>query len=229
MPKVSNKILSCFIDETGDFGKFDSKCPYYMISLVLHDQTIPISNEIKEFEKHLTNLGFPHHALHAGPLLRREQDYLYMNMEERKKLFNLLFNFTRRLPIKYFCVRVKKADCLDTNDLYIKLGKAITSEISKKLDYWNSFDNVILYYDNGQKALKRILKSTFNTLFSNVEVRKIVPSDYKLFQVADLICTLELSKMKFIDGTASKSEHEFFHNINQFKKDYLRKLECKHL
>ena len=57
-------------------------------------------------------------------------------------------------------------------------------------------------------------------MLSNVEVRKIAPSDYKLFQVADLICTLELTKMKYTDGTASKSEHEFFHGMNQFKKDF---------
>ena len=229
MPKVSNKILSCFIDETGDFGIFDSKCPYYMVSVVLHDQTIPISSEIEGFEKHLSNIGFPHHGLHAGPLLRREQDYLYMNMEERKKLFNLMVNFTRKLPIKYFCVKVKKVDCHDTNDLYFRLDKAITNAIYQNLDYFNAFDKIILYYDNGQKALKRILKNTFNALLSNVEVRKIAPSDYKLFQVADLICTLELTKMKYTDGTASKSEHEFFHGMNQFKKDYLRKIECKHM
>ena len=227
MPKVSNKILSCFIDETGDFGKFDSKCPYYMISLVLHDQTIPISNEIKEFEKHLTNLGFPHHALHAGPLLRREQDYLYMNMEERKKLFNLLFNFARRLPIKYFCVKVKKADCLDTNDLYIKLGKAITSEISKKLDYWNSFDNVILYYDNGQTEVTKILVSVFNTLLDNVEFKRVIPSNYRLFQVADLMCTLKLTELKMNKHILSRSEIYFFKDERTIKKNYIKPIERK--
>lgn len=47
-------------------------------------------------------------------------------------------------------------------------------------------------YDNGQTQVTKIITSVFNTLFANVEMRKVRPVDYKLFQVADLICTLEM-------------------------------------
>ncbi len=46
----------------------------------------------------------------------------------------------------------------------------------------------------------RILTSVFSILFNNVEFRKVQPSDYKLFQVADLICTWELLAMKATNG-----------------------------
>ena len=39
MAKNMPRILSCFVDETGDFGDYDSHCPYYMVSVVLHDQS----------------------------------------------------------------------------------------------------------------------------------------------------------------------------------------------
>ncbi len=200
-----------------------------MVSVVLHDQSNSIEKQLNGIEQYLTDLGFPHHALHAGPLLRRESDYKGMQMEDRKKLFNILFNFTRKMPIKYFCAKVKKSECNDSDELDAKLTKAIINEIIKSLDYLNSFDKIIIYYDNGQNALKRVLNITFNSLFPDVEVRKIQPADYRLFQVTDLICTLELTNAKIELGQFSKTEDEFFHGAHEFKKEYWRKITKLHI
>ena len=225
MTKKEPKILSCFVDESGDFGEFDSHCPYYMVSVVVHEQSSPIDKQVDGLEQYLTDLGFPHHALHAGPLIRRESDYAEMYMEERKKMFNLIFNFARKVPIKYFCAKVKKSECRDADDLDAKLTKAIKNEVLKAEEYFGSFDKIIIYYDSGQKALKRVLNITFNSLFSDVEVRKVQPSDYRLFQVADLLCTLELTYTKIESGIFSSSEKDFFIDTHTFKKDYWRKVE----
>ncbi|MBR4474422.1 MAG: DUF3800 domain-containing protein [Oscillospiraceae bacterium] len=225
MPKGSPKILSCFVDEAGDFGKYDPHCPYYIISVVLHDQDDSIEPQLQGMEQYLTDLGFPHHALHTGPLVRRESDYINMQMEDRKKMFNLLFNFARKIPIHYFSVKVRKSECKDADDLDAKLTKAIKKEVLKEEEYWNSFDKIIIYYDNGQKALKRVLNITFNSLFRDVELRKVQPADYRLFQVADLICTLELTLSKIEHGLFTKTDYEFFHGSHEFKKEYWRKIE----
>ena len=50
----------------------------------------------------------------------------------------------------------------------------------------------------------------FNALLENVEFRKVIPSQYRLFQVADLICTLKLTELKLANNTLSKSEKPFF-------------------
>ena len=83
----------------------------------------------------------------------------------------------------------------------------------------------IIYYDNGQKPLKRILNIIFSSRFTDVEVRKVSPIDYKLFQVADLICTLEHINVKIELGLFSKSEKEFFTKAHDFKRDYWRKID----
>ncbi len=229
MPPKTLKILSCFVDETGDFGQYDPHCPYYMVTAVLYDQSISIENQLNGLEQYLSDLGFPHHALHAGPLIRKEGDYQYMTMEKRKKMFNLLFNFTRKIPVHFFCAKVKKSECKDEDDLDAKLTKAIKAEITRSDEFWNSFDKIIIYYDNGQKALKRVLNITFNSLFSDVEVRKIQPADYRLFQVADLICTLELTLEKIEKGLFSKTDDAFFHGAHDFKKEYWRKIKTKEI
>lgn len=50
------------------------------------------------------------------------------------------------------------------------------------------------------------------------------PSDYRLFQAADMICTLELLVAKAEDGSLSKSEREFFGGMRDLKKNYLKPL-----
>ena len=55
------------------------------------------------------------------------------------------------------------------------------------------------------------------------------PVDYKLFQIADLICTMELLSYKAETNSFSRSKMEFFDNIRDFKKDYLKHLKRKAL
>lgn len=227
---MKEKVLSIFIDESGDFGKFDSKNPYYYVALVLHDQSININENIKGLEEHLKNLGYPNHAIHTGPIIRREQFYKHELMEDRKTLFNSLYHFTRKLDINYLCVKINKKECDDNVFAYTaKLAKQISSELKLYFDYFNSFDLIINYYYNGQGELTKIITTVFSTLFDNVEFRKVKPSDYKLFQVADLICTLELTKDKADKNLLSKSETEFFHSAKDFKKNIYKQIEKKQI
>ena len=226
---LQEKILSCFIDEAGDFGEYESHSPYYIVSVIAHEQDKSIQSEIEGLEHYLSSLGFPHHAIHTAPLIRREGDYEYLDMEKRKKLFNLLFRFTRMCPIKFFTALVRKSECLNSDILEAKITKELKNQLEKRLPYWHSFDKIIIYYDNGQKPLKRILNILFNTMFANVEVRKVSPVDYKLFQVADLICTLEHIKAKIDIGQFSNSEEEFFSSRQLFKKDFWRKINSQRL
>ena len=48
------------------------------------------------------------------------------------------------------------------------------------------------------------------------------PADYKLFQIADLICTMELLAEKTEKNAFTHSEMDFFDNIRDFKKNYLK-------
>ena len=128
-----------------------------------------------------------------------------------------------------FSAKVKKSECKDSDELESKLTKAITNELQKHDDYFRSFDKIIIYYDNGQKPLKRILNIIFSSRFSDIEVRRVRPVDYKLFQVADLICTLEHIYVKIELGLFSNSEKEFFSRPNDFKRDYWRKIENQQL
>ena len=40
---LAENILSCFIDEAGDFGEFESHSPFYIVSVIAHNQAEIIS------------------------------------------------------------------------------------------------------------------------------------------------------------------------------------------
>ena len=122
-----------------------------------------------------------------------------------------------------------KSECPDVITMTSKVSKALADVLRSNEDFWNSFDKVIIYYDNGQIELTKILTSVFRTLYTHVEFRKVKPVDYKLFQIADLICTMELLSEKAETNSFSRSEMEFFDNIRDFKKNYLKHLKKKSL
>ncbi len=227
---MQKESLSIFIDESGDFGPYDFHSPNYYATMVFHDQSIDISQEIKKLDNYLFQKGFPFHAIHAGPLIRREQVYCNETRERRQELFKILYQFTRRMPIQYICPKINKSECEDTELAYIsKLSKVISDELKRNYDYLNMYNLKIVYYDYGQAELTKIITSVFNALFSNVEFRRVQPADYKLFQVADLICTMELTNDKAEHNALSKSELEFFHSARDFRKNLYKYLAKKKL
>ena len=70
--------------------------------------------------------------------------------------------------------------------------------------------------------LSKILSTLFHAFLPRVEFRKVTPSDYRLFQAADMICTFELLKLKMTEHMLSKSEKIFFGNINDLKRNYIK-------
>ncbi len=137
--------------------------------------------------------------------------------------------FVRRTNIHYKTVYIEKKHIEDSVEAAGKLSKKISGFIREHYDYLLSFDCVKVYYDNGQIEVTRILSSVFNSLLENVQFRKVIPSDYRLFQVADMICTLTLSELKMINHMLSKSELTFFQDERTLKKNYLKPMKEKEL
>lgn len=220
------KTLSIFIDESGDFGKVDNKFPFYHVALILHEQSNDISDSIHKLENKLSNWGYESHYIHVGPLIRKEKPYEEDLREKRKSFFNLLFQFAQHCPIQYIMLTMNKSKC----DEYSKVGytKQLSKLLAKALreneEYFRKFDKVNVYYDYGQSELAIILTTTFTFFFDDVEIRKSLPVDYRLLQVADLICTVEMMENK---STFTQSEIDFFWSRRDFKKNVLKTIRKK--
>lgn len=219
--------LSIFVDESGDFGEYHPHSPYYIIAMVLHEQSKSISYDIAKLNIELSSLGCEDHVVHTEPLIRREEDYMHLTPDERRHIFTKLFYFINKCDIQYKSFVFHKKDFHNTFKLETRMAREISSFIKENLSYFQSFDKIILYYDNGQHELSKILNTVFATELTNYDIRRALPRNYKLFQAADLICTLELLRLKSQAGSLTRSETLIFHSKRSLKKDFLKALSRK--
>lgn len=218
--------LSIFVDESGDFGKFCHSCPHYIVSLVIHEQQNSIKEQILKLDNFLKTTKIGIHTIHSAPLIRRENIYIDLSIPERYKIFEKLFHFTRSVKIKYknIIVDKKHKEQIDVNN---SISKQLSLIVRDNLSYFQQFDKIIIYYDNGQRQLANILVSVFSSWFHDkFEYRVVTPSQYKLFQSADLICTLALIEQRLLNGgNLTQSETRFFNNYRCLKRNYLKHLK----
>jgi hypothetical protein len=223
------KELSVFVDESGDFGAYDYRAPFYIISMVLHNQNVDISKDLKCIDAELRNLGWSNHCVHAGPVIRSEEEYRGYAVKDRQKILMRMMSFIRNVDISFKSIYIEKKHMKDSVEATGKLSKQLAAFIRDNYELFCGFDVIKIYYDNGQVEVTRILSSVFNSLLENVEFKKVVPSEYRLFQVADLICTLKLTELKLHEHSLSKSEKEFFGDERTLKKNYLKPLGRKEI
>ena len=221
------KELSIFIDESGDFGEYEVHSPYYIITMVVHNQNNDIQPAIFNLNTELSYLGLGNICIHTGPIIRKEEIYKDMNLQDRRRIFNKMIAFIRQIDIKYHCFYIEKRKIVDATEATGLLSKQISQFITDHYEDFLSFDDVKIYYDNGQVEVSKMLSTIFNFLLPNSIFRKVMPNDYKLFQVADLLCSLKLVSLKMENNNFSKSERNFFGNLRDLKKNYLKPLQKK--
>ena len=219
------KELSIFVDESGDFGPYEAHSPFYIFTLIFHNQANSIANEIQFLENGLSELGLPkNHCFHVGPIIRREEDYQNYSITERRKFLNKILSFAKNVNVSYATFITEKKHMSDSLDLTVALTKKLSSFIREHYTYFMAFERIVVYYDNGQVELGKLLASVFLTMLPQVEFKKVLPADYRLFQMADLVCTMELIYMKEDKNILSKSEMAFFGSIRDMRKNYLKPL-----
>lgn len=221
------KELSVFVDESGDFGEYAAHSPYYIISMVFHDQESNIDDAVGMLDYELQMLGYSNHCVHTGPIIRQESDYINLGISERRRILNKMMAFFKQADIKVKSFYIEKRQVEDRLDAVGKLAKQMAGFIKDNYEFFLSYDKVKVYYDNGQVDVTSILSSVFNSFLNDVEFRKVYPSEYKLFQVADLICTMKLLKLKMESIGLSKGELKFFGSPRELKKQYLKHIEKK--
>ena len=221
------KELSIFIDESGDFGEYATHSPFYIITMVFHDQHEDIQPAIINLNRELSYLNLDNLCIHTGPIIRKEEIYTDMSVQERRRIFNKMVAFVRQTNIRYKCLHIEKKHITDVVEATGKLSKQISQFIRDNYEEFLSFDEIKLYYDNGQIEVSKMLSSVFNALLPNPTFRRVMPKEYKLLQVADLLCSMELVRLKMDHNLFSKSEMIFFGNIRDLKKNYLKPLSKK--
>lgn len=226
---IRMRELSIFIDESGDFGDVTERPAYYLVTLLFHEQEQSIAEQIRCLEESTQASGFQLDYIHTGPVIRREEIFRHYSIDERRKLLYKMLNFVNACPVRYTTIIVNKHETPDKISLSGKLARKIRDVIENHMDYFLSFDKVIVYYDYGQIELSAILNAVFSVYFNSLEFRKAEPQKYRLLQAADFICSIELLKLKREEHRLSKSEEKFFYKPQELKKTFIKTIEKKKL
>ena len=195
--------------------------------MVFHNQDDDISPAIDYFGKVLKQTGFTRNLVHIGPLIRREEEYVHMTVPERIRILRKMMTFVSKANIMHESFYVEKKHIGDEPELAEKLAKQIAEFIKQNFPYFMSFDKVKIYYDNGQIEITKIIISVFTTLLSNVELKKAYQKDYRLSQVADLICSAKLTELKMNAKILSRSERRVLGSDRDIHRIMLKPLERK--
>ena len=133
-------------------------------------------------------------------------------------------SFVRRLPISYVTFVYRRSQFEDPARLMERMGRDISSAIIEHLGFFQSFDDVKVYYDNGQDIVKQALDRSVDKVLSKgvVRRRKTSMTDYRLEQVADYLCTIELALVKYQAKENGETYNKFFGGIGSFKRNWLK-------
>ncbi len=229
---MSEKVLSIFIDESGRFQYPDDMSRFYVISLVLHDQSIGIDREVSTLEQGFRSLHLSNLCFHAGPLIRQEKAFGVMDWEFRSRIFSMMMAFARKVDFRYHCLTADKKFITSAEMLVQKLGDSLEGFLSEQRSRLSRYDKVKIYYDCGQSPLTNLLHRAFEWKYGpKIEFAQAVkPERYRLFQLADLVCSLKLVELRLTLGEAmTDSEHAFFGGPKAFKHKILRRIKRKEI
>lgn len=226
---MSKRILSVFVDESGVLHQTDTSSRFYLLTMVFHDQSSAVNTLADEFDTCVSRLGIERMCFHAGPIIRQTDEFTILSWEIRSKIFAHMMGFVRKADFTYHTFVVDKK--------FVNSSEQIVNEIERQFaHFWcthpelRKFDGIKVYYDCGQAPITNLLHRIFSPGFlPPVEFAQGVrPARYKLFQVADLICTVILIEQKFLHNIKmSPSEYKFFGGPRNFKKDILRRIKTK--
>lgn len=206
------KRLNIFVDETGEFGYGVKSSMLYGISFTFHEQDNDISVELNNLNNRLMKIGYTN-MIHMSDLIMRRGDYSKFDIKMRKSIFNSIYQFSRKIPVKYHTIIIDKRFIDNGNVLRKQIINEVNQMIKNNEGYFNKFDKIVMYYDNGQEPLGYILDSLF-IRFNSYEHRvKFDHVEKRLFQVSDMLTYVDKAIYKHKKNIKyEKSELYFFGN-----------------
>ena len=229
MPEES--VLSVFVDESGRFVYPDRDSRFYILGMVFHDQSDSIKEAVLDLERGLLGIGIDPEAFvfQTGPLIRREKSYAILSRNFRGRIYARLMTFARRVIFKYHCIHVDKKFIGSSLQIVGSLKNSLELFIASHMEFLKSYDKVKIYYDCGQSPITNLLHLSFKAIGGSVEfIQNVQPCRYRLFQLADFICTLSLIHLKILRGEPlTESEWKFFGGRKAFIRNELKLLKSK--
>ena len=136
--------LNIFVDETGEFGFGKESSLLYGVSFTFHEQNDDIMQELNKLNTRLEKIGYTN-MIHMADLIMRREDYKNFDIAMRKSIFNSIYQFSRKIPVKYKTIIIDKRYTNDARTLRQRLSAEINKMIKEHEMYFNRFDKIVMY------------------------------------------------------------------------------------
>ena len=163
------KELSIFVDESGDRA---GKARYYLLTLVFHNQANSIMGEVEKYEARLAASGLPNVPFHSEPLMNGHKYYANLDISQRKRMLVHFSALVRRLPISYATFVYRRSEFDNIDKFTARMKRDISNLLFDRLETFQSFDEVKIYYDNGRNIVKRALDQSIGFVLSKGVVER---------------------------------------------------------
>lgn len=221
------KRLNIFVDETGEFGFGDGASELYGVSFTFHEQKDDIISEINKLNDKLSKIGYTD-MIHMADLIMRRNDYKNFSMAKRKNIFYAIYQFSKRIKVKYKTIIIDKKYTDNGRILKQKLSLEINNMIKEREKYFDKFDKIVMYYDNGQEVLGTILDSIF-LRFNGFEHRvSFNHKEKRLFQVSDMLTYIDKYDYKYKHKISFTKSEKYFFDFEEIRR-ILKELNKKRL
>lgn len=219
--------LSIFVDESGSQGGHSRYC---IVSLVFHDQRNEISPALEDYRARLDVAGLPDYAFHASPLMYGKPPYDVLELSSRKRMLSAFESLVRQLPFRHTVFAYKRNEVASTETFVVRLRRDLAVFLADHLEFFQSYDAIKIYYDDGQGMVTSALHGAIEYMLSRQAVmyRMASQRDYRLAQVADYLCTLKLTELKFESHELTSTDEKVFgSDYRAFKKNHLKQIRKK--
>lgn len=88
--------------------------------MVFHNQSESIADNLKKFEDALSNCAFKDNCVYTGPIIRHEEPYKNLMIDERRKILYCLRSFMLACKLKQY-----KSMYPEQNEIIHFIGKRI--------------------------------------------------------------------------------------------------------
>lgn len=187
--------------------------------------------KLRGTEEDWLRAGLKISPLHAGPLLTGHDSYGGMDIKDRKGCLTMFFQLLQHLPIRYATFVYRRSELVSDDAFVSRMRRDVVGLIFDNLEYFQAFDEVKVYYDNGQEIVAEALRGAIEYAISKDSLlyRKTRSTDYVLEQVADMLCTLESTAVKFRNKEATRTDAKFFGDAHSFKNNYMKSMKRKRM
>ena len=189
---------------------------YILVSFTLHENSDSLKSELEYLKEKFSRTWLWWNDTFIIFSNQKRRLFTFWFWKKKMYIWGYIL-FSSKVKVKIRTVVINKKYINKKMQLNVALAREISNFINENKEYINSFDKVVIYYDNGQETLAIILDTLFAS-YPNAERR--IEFDHKkkrLFQVSDMLTVIDKLDYKRKNNIPFTKAEKYFFNGKDFR------------